>query len=139
MKELFSLIAKGNFKGVFFEKTDNVFIQFFRYCFVGGIATLVEGGALWLIQHFVFKDAGGFYVYFSQGIAFVLGLIANFILSKLFVFQEKSEKTNAAAALGVQHSNRLALYAGMGFLHSYCSCLELCGTKGASLQKEKIM
>ena len=48
------------------------------------------------IQHFVFKDAEGFYVYFSQGIAFVLGLIANFILSKLFVFQEKSEKTNAA-------------------------------------------
>lgn len=96
MKELLSLIAKLDFKGLFYQKTDNVFIQFFRYCFVGGLATVVEGGALWLIQHFLFREAEGFYVYFSQGIAFVLGLIANFVLSKLFVFQEKSEKTNAA-------------------------------------------
>lgn len=95
MKELFLLIKKLDFKGLFYQKTDNVFIQFFRYCFVGGLATLVEGGALWLIQHFVFKEQVGFTVYISQGIAFVLGLIANFILSKLFVFQEKSEKTNA--------------------------------------------
>lgn len=96
MKELFSLIAKRDFRALFYQKTDNMFIQFFRYCFVGGIATVVEGGALWLIQHFLFKETGGFFVYVSQGIAFVLGLIANFILSKLFVFQEKSEKTNAA-------------------------------------------
>ena len=96
MKELFSLIKKLDFKGLFFLKTDNAFVQFFRYCFVGGIATLVEGGALWIIQHFIFKEADGFYVYIAQGIAFVLGLITNFILSKLFVFQEKSEKTNAA-------------------------------------------
>ena len=96
MKELLSLIARRDFKGVFYRKTDNVFIQFFRYCFVGGIATLVEGGALWLIQHFIFKEADGLYVFISQAIAFVLGLITNFVLSKLFVFQEKSEKTNAA-------------------------------------------
>ena len=96
MKELFMLIKRLDFKGLFFSKTDNAFIQFFRYCFVGGIATLVEGGALWIIQHFIFKEADGFYVYIAQGIAFVLGLITNFILSKLFVFQEKSEKTNAA-------------------------------------------
>ena len=96
MKELFSLIGKRDFKGLFYRKTDNIFIQFFRYCFVGGIATLAEGGALWLIQHFIFKEAGGFLVFISQAIAFVLGLIVNFILSKLFVFQEKSERTNAA-------------------------------------------
>ena len=96
MKELLTLIKKLDFKGLFFKKTDNVMIQFFRYCFVGGIATVVEGGALWLIQHFVFGEAGGVAVFIAQGIAFILGLIANFILSKLFVFQEKSEKTNAA-------------------------------------------
>ena len=96
MKELFSLIKKLDFKGLFYQKTDNIFIQFFRYCFVGGIATVVEGGDLWLIQHFVFREADGFFVFIAQAIAFVLGLIANFALSKLFVFQEKSEKTNAA-------------------------------------------
>lgn len=101
MKELFSLIGKRDFKGLFYAKTGNIFIQFFRYCFVGGIATVVEGGALWLIQHFVFREAEGFFVYISQGIAFILGLTANFILSKLFVFQEKSEKTNAAGEFAV--------------------------------------
>ena len=94
MKELISLIANLKFKRLFITKTDNMFIQFFRYCFVGGIATVVEGAALWLIQHFVFQEAEGFYVYFAQGIAFVLGLIANFVLSKMFVFRESSDKTN---------------------------------------------
>ena len=104
MKELFSLIRRLDFKGLFYQKTDNIFIQFFRYCFVGGIATVVEGGALWLIQHFLFREAAGFFVFAAQAIAVILGLIANFALSKLFVFQEKSEKTNAAgefAAYGV--------------------------------------
>ena len=96
MKELFLLVKKLDFKGLFCHKTDNIFIQFFRYCFVGGLATVAEGGALWLIQHFIFKEDSGFTVFISQGIAFILGLAVNFILSKLFVFQEKSEKTNAA-------------------------------------------
>ncbi len=90
------MIFSFNFKGVFYEKTDNAFIQFFRYCFVGGIATLAEGATLWLIQHFIFKDSSKALVYVSQGIAFILGLIVNFVLSKLFVFQQKSERTNAA-------------------------------------------
>ena len=96
MKELFSLIRRLDFKGLFYQKTDNIFIQFFRYCFVGGIATVVEGGALWLIQHFLFREAAGFFVFAAQAIDFILGLTANFAFSKLFVFQEKSEKTNAA-------------------------------------------
>ena len=96
MKELLTLIKKLDFKGLFYQKTDNILIQFFRYCFVGGLATVVEGGALWLLQRFVFREAAGFWVFLAQAIAFVLGLIANFVLSKLFVFQEKSEKTNAA-------------------------------------------
>ncbi len=94
MKELFSLIFKLDFKELFLNKTENIIIQFFRYCFVGGIATVVEGGALWIIQHFIFKEAAGNFVLISQAIAFVLGLTSNFILSKFFVFQEKSEKTN---------------------------------------------
>ncbi len=95
MKELLLLIAKFDFRGIFYSKTDNMFIQFFRYCFVGGIATVVEGGSLWLIQHFVFGSNNSTLVFVSQAIAFVLGLVANFILSKLFVFQEKSNRTNA--------------------------------------------
>ena len=77
MKELFSLIFKLDFKELFLNKTENIIIQFFRYCFVGGIATVVEGGALWIIQHFIFKEAAGNFVLISQAIAFVLGLTSN--------------------------------------------------------------
>ena len=87
MKELFSLLITFKFKQLFFEPTENNVIQFFRYCFVGGIATVVEGGALWLIQHFIFSDEKAIFVYLSQAIAFVLGTITNFVLSRLFVFQ----------------------------------------------------
>lgn len=87
MKELFSLLITFRFKKLFFEPTKNNIIQFFRYCFVGGIATVVEGGALWLIQHFIFSDEKPLLIYLSQAIAFVLGTVTNFILSRLFVFQ----------------------------------------------------
>ncbi|MBQ3285476.1 MAG: GtrA family protein [Ruminococcus sp.] len=94
MKEFLSLLAKFKLKELFFAPTKNNVIQFFRYCFVGGIATVVEGAALWLIQHFIFSDEKAFFVYLSQAIAFVLGTVTNFILSRLFVFQanEKSMK-----------------------------------------------
>lgn len=91
MKELFSLLFTFKFKKLFFEPTTNNVIQFFRYCFVGGIATVVEGASLWLIQHFIFSDENSVLVYLSQAIAFVLGTITNFVLSRLFVFQANSK------------------------------------------------
>ena len=87
MKELFKLLFTFKFKELFFEPTKNNVVQFFRYCFVGGIATVVEGAALWLIQHFIFSDEKIVFVYLSQSIAFILGTITNFVLSRLFVFQ----------------------------------------------------
>ena len=78
MKELFSLLFTFKFKQLFFEPTTNNVIQFFRYCFVGGIATVVEGASLWLIQHFIFSDSNTVFVYLSQAIAFVLGTVTNF-------------------------------------------------------------
>ena len=91
MKELFSLLFTFKFKKLFFEPTTNNVIQFFRYCFVGGIATVVEGAALWLIQHFIFSDEKTIFVFLSQAIAFVLGTVTNFFLSRLFVFQANSK------------------------------------------------
>lgn len=35
-----------NLKKLFVEETDSTFIQFFRYCFVGGFATVVDWGCL---------------------------------------------------------------------------------------------
>ena len=46
MKELFDYIFKLDFKSLFITKSNNTFIQFFRYIFVGGVAFLADGGSL---------------------------------------------------------------------------------------------
>lgn len=83
MKELFSYIFSFNIKKLFKEKTDNTYIQFFRYLFVGGIAAVVNIGML-----YVFTDICYLHYILSNVFAFTLGLIVNYILSKKFVFQD---------------------------------------------------
>lgn len=67
----------------FLEKTDNTLIQFIRYLFVGGLAAIVNIGSL-----YIFTDVFHIYYLFSNVIAFILGLVVNYILSKKFVFQD---------------------------------------------------
>ena len=86
MKELFQYVIKLDFKKLFKTKTDNTFIQFFRYLFVGGIAAVVNIGMLFLLT-----DIFHLHYLISNIIAFTLGLIVNYILSKKFVFQEKTK------------------------------------------------
>lgn len=45
MKELFDYIFKLDFKSLFITKSNNTFIQFFRYIFVGGVAFWQTEGA----------------------------------------------------------------------------------------------
>ena len=101
MKELFDAIFKFKFKKLFREKTDNTFIQFFRYIFVGGIAAVVNIGML-----YVFTDICHIYYLISNVISFILGLTVNYILSKKFVFQDdvsmsKSKEFTLYAIIGV--------------------------------------
>lgn len=86
MKELFGCIKNKDFKALFADPTTNLFIQMFRYLFVGGGAFIIDWGSL-----FVFKTIG-LNLYVSTALAFVLGLVANYLLSKAFVF--KAEKSN---------------------------------------------
>lgn len=61
-------------------------IQFIKYCFVGGIATIFDWGTYSILllslnlNYQICTIAG-----------FILGLVVNFILSKKIVFQEKSK------------------------------------------------
>lgn len=90
MKEFFALLKDFDLKGIFLTPTKNGFLQFFRYLFVGGIATVVDWGVLMglteLLQlhHLV-----------SAIFAFVAGLGTNFLLSKLLVFSASEAKTNS--------------------------------------------
>ena len=64
-------------------KTDNVFIQFFRYCIVGGLAFLVDYGLLYLLA-----DKFGLHYLLSVSIAFIAGLVVNYLISTFWVFSE---------------------------------------------------
>lgn len=92
MKEFFQIFLKLDFKSLFFSPTENAFIKFFRYCFVGGIAFIVDYGVCVAIFFLMGDTRLSTVVGTTAG--FVFGLIVNFILSKKFVFTEEA-KTGA--------------------------------------------
>lgn len=92
MKELLLLIRQFDFRGLFIAPTKNGVLQFFRYVFVGGIATAADWGVLYLLT-----SVAGIHHLVSAVISFLAGLAVNFFLSKLFVFRENEARTNASA------------------------------------------
>lgn len=66
---------------IFITKTNNIFIQLFRYGFVGGVAFLVDFGAMVLLT-----ETMGLPYIWSATISFVLGLVTNYLLSISWVF-----------------------------------------------------
>lgn len=60
-----------------------LFEQLLRYAVVGGIAFVVDYGSLWLLTEFV-----GLHHLVSAAIAFVLGLVCNYLISTAWVFGE---------------------------------------------------
>lgn len=86
-------------KELFSGETDNTFIQFFRYLFVGGFAFVVDYGTLMLLV-----EVFDFNAKLAAVIAFILGLLVNYILSTLWIF--KNSKIN----------NRLAEFAAFAVI-----------------------
>jgi len=83
-KEKYSILKK-----LFVEKTDKFSIQFFRYALVGVTAFIVDFGTLFFLTRSVFFQKG-FARIIAVSIAFILGLIVNYILSVLWVFQKRN-------------------------------------------------
>lgn len=73
-----------NLNQLLFIKTDNIFIQFFRYFWVGGIAFLVDFGTLFYLTEFL-----SVYYLISAMIAFLCGLTTNYLLSIKWVFSTR--------------------------------------------------
>ncbi|GHT36330.1 hypothetical protein AGMMS49574_27890 [Bacteroidia bacterium] len=67
------------------NKSNNVFIQLFRYSFVGGLAFVVDFGLLYLLTEFA-----GFHYLWSATISFIAGLIVNYFISTFWVFGASS-------------------------------------------------
>ena len=77
-------IKKRDLKGLLTEPTEDSFVQFFRYIFVGGASFITD----YLLFHLI-TEAGIYYLV-SGVISFVAGLCVNYGLSKLLVFSKKT-------------------------------------------------
>ena len=91
MKEFFSILFSCDFKRIFHTPTQNALLQFFRYAFVGGWATVMDWGVLFILTEWM-----KLHYLLSGIIAFFVGLTVNFLLSKKFVFSgEKQEHSTS--------------------------------------------
>lgn len=72
-------------QSVFKGKTNNTLVQLFRYTFVGGFAFLVDFGTLYILTEY-------FHIHYllSAAIAFIFGLIINYLLSVKWVFNNRA-------------------------------------------------
>lgn len=88
-------------KQLFSGDTDNTFIQFFRYVFVGGFAFVVDYGIMTTLVELCRFDP-----VIAATISFVAGLLVNYVLSTFWIFKNSKIKNRLAefaafAAVGV--------------------------------------
>lgn len=84
---VFKLKLAKLFKG----ETDDTFIQFFRYLFVGGLAFVVDYGTLALLV-----EAFGMNDKIASVIAFILGLAVNYAISTFWIFKNSKIENRLA-------------------------------------------
>lgn len=97
IRELFYL---KKFRKLFIGDTENTIIQFFRYCFVGGMATFVDWGTSSILFYLIFQNQNSTSAIISNIISFILGLIVNYTLSKFWIFKLSKVNSNVIEFLG---------------------------------------
>lgn len=90
-------IIQGNMD---FNKIKTIIFEFFRYLLVGGIAFIVDSGVLALFKEFVLTGGSSVELVFCTAAGFIAGLIANYVLSLIFVFRKKDNNGNAKSFKG---------------------------------------
>jgi len=68
---------------LFRKPTDNIFIQMFRYVFVGGTAFAVDFFFLYF-----FSDICGIYYLISGVLSFIISVLVNYWMSTVWVFNQ---------------------------------------------------
>lgn len=68
---------------LFKKPTDNIYIQMFRYIFVGGTAFVVDFFFLYF-----FSDICGIYYLISGVLSFIISVLVNYIMSTKWVFNQ---------------------------------------------------
>lgn len=115
---------------LFVEPTENVLLQLFRYGFVGGAAFVVDYATL-----FVLTNNVGVQYLWSAAIAFVLGLVANYLLSISWVFRNRGSLSrwqeflffDVIGVVGLGF-NELIMYACTDLMHIHYMVSKLIST-----------
>lgn len=89
------------FHKLFYGSTDKLLVQFVRYFFVGGFAFIVDFGLLYILTEYA-----GLHYLLSATLSFIAGLLVNYIISCLWVFNGSKFKNRLVeflffAAIGV--------------------------------------
>ena len=95
--EALDILTSGKWGRLFSGETNNTLIQFFRYIFVGGLATVVDWGLSALLFYLVFHQQ---YAVAANSVSFGAGLIVNYLLSTFWIFKESRMKSKAAEFVG---------------------------------------
>ncbi len=91
----------GLFQKLFYGTTDKLLVQFVRYFFVGGFAFVVDFGLLYILTEYA-----GLHYLLSATLSFIVGLLVNYIISCIWVFNNSKFKSRIVeflffAAIGV--------------------------------------
>ena len=91
----------GLFQKLFYGTTDKLLVQFVRYFFVGGFAFVVDFGLLYSLTEYA-----GLHYLLSATLSFIVGLLVNYIISCIWVFNNSKFKSRIVeflffAAIGV--------------------------------------
>lgn len=115
---------------LFIAPTNNTLLQLFRYGFVGGVAFVVDYGSLYVLTEFLSVP----YLW-SAAIAFILGLVTNYLLSISWVFKKNAtmqrwQEFLFFAIIGVigLGFNELIMYVGTDMLHLHYMLSKLIST-----------
>lgn len=89
------------FKKLFYDSTDKLLVQFVRYFFVGGFAFIVDFGLLYILTEYA-----GLHYLLSATLSFIAGLLVNYIISCIWVFNNSKFKNRFVeflifAAIGI--------------------------------------
>ena len=89
------------FHKLFYGSTDKLLVQFVRYFFVGGFAFVVDFGLLYILTEYA-----RLHYLLSATLSFIAGLLVNYIISYLWVFNGSKFKNRLVeflffAAIGV--------------------------------------
>lgn len=83
------LPALNNLRTLLSGATGSLLHQFARYLVVGGLAFVVDFASLYLLTEFV-----GLHYLISAAVAFLFGLVTNYCLSRIWVFDRRTMKNS---------------------------------------------